>query len=139
MTLKVDIKYKSNAQQGSLKGQLVCILSIGARELKSWAAKRKNKWICALKAALADLDIYGPSGNPSPKPTTSRYTLVPWELVADEDRSKEDESHQIPPGGIQEPRIPESNWRLTDSNIALVDGGGDVFDEGSEVRDSIIS
>ena len=24
MTLKVDIKYKSNAQQGSLKGQLVC-------------------------------------------------------------------------------------------------------------------
>lgn len=91
-----------------------------------------------MKAALANLDIYGPSGNPSPKPATSRYTLVPWELVAEEDRSKEAESHPIPPGGIQEPRIPESNWHLTDSNIALVDGGGDVFDEGSEVRNSSI-
>lgn len=139
MTLKVDIKYKSNAQQGSLKGQLVYILSIRACKLRIWTAKRKNKWICALKAALAELDIYGPSGNPSPKPTTSRYTLVPWELVVEEDRSKEVESHSTPPGGIQEPRIPVSNWRLTDSNIALVDGGGDVFDEASEVRASFFS
>jgi len=114
MTLKVDIKYKSNAQQGALK------------------AKRKNKWICALKSALAELDVYGPSGNPNPKPTTSRYTIVPWELVAEEEKGKE--AGPAHPGGIQEPRIPESNWKLTASNIALVDGGGDVFDEGSELR-----
>ena len=139
MSLKVDIKYKSNAQQGSLKGQLVCILSIGPCELKIWIAKRKNKWICALKAAMAELDIFGPTGNPNPKPSTSRYTLVPWDLVVEEDRSKEEGSHSTPPGGILEPRIPESNWRLTDSNIALVDGGGDVFDEASEVRVLFIS
>lgn len=139
MTLKVDVKYKSNAQQGALKGQLIYILSIGACELRMWAAKRKNKWICALKAALADLDIYGPSGNPSPKPTTSRYTLVPWELVAEEERGKEAELHSTHPSGTQEPRIPKGSWKLTDSNIALVDGGGDVFDEGSEVSDSVIS
>jgi len=116
MSLKVDIKYKSNAQQGSLK------------------SKRKNKWICALKAALADIKIYGPSGEPNPKPSTSRYTLVPWELISEQDRQQEAGSHPTPPGGIQEPRIPDSNYNLTDSNIVLVDGGGDVFGEGSELR-----
>lgn len=133
MTLKVAIKYKSNAQQGALKGQLVSIISTGARELNCWIAKRKNKWICALKAAMADIEIYGPSGNPDAKPSVSRYTSVPWDLISAEDRRKAGESHQIPPGGIQEPRIPTSNWNLIDSNIALVDGGGDVFGEGSEV------
>ncbi|KAF9793059.1 Mechanosensitive ion channel-domain-containing protein [Thelephora terrestris] len=117
MSLKVDIKYKSNVQQGSLK------------------AKRKNKWICALKSALSDLEIYGPSGNPNPKPATSRYTLVPWELISEQDRTKEANSHPMPSGGMQEPRIPDSHWNFTDSNIALVDGGGDVFDEESEASD----
>lgn len=134
MSLKVDIKYKSNAQQGSLRGQLIRVLCIGTCELKCWTAKRKNKWICALKDALAELRIYGPAGNPSPKPSTSRYTLVPWELISEEDRAKGAEpKYPLPTGGIEEPRIPDSNWHLTDSNIALVDGGGDVFDEGSEV------
>jgi hypothetical protein len=107
-------------------------------ELRQWAAKRKNKWICALKGALAELNIYGPSGDPSPKPTTSRYTLVPWELVSERDK-EESEPQPTLPGGVREPRIPNSNWNLTDSNIALVDGGGDVFDEGSEVSNCEIS
>lgn len=115
MTLRVDIKYKSNAQQGSLK------------------AKRKNKWICALKAALADIKIFGPGGNPNLRPSTSRYTIVPWELISEQDR-EEDRLHSANPGGTQEPRIPTSNYHLTDSNIALADGGGDVFGEGSELR-----
>jgi hypothetical protein len=110
-------------------------LYIGACELKLWAAKRKNKWICALKSALSDLEIYGPSGNPNPKPATSRYTLVPWELISEQDRTKEANSHPMPSGGMQEPRIPDSHWNFTDSNIALVDGGGDVFDEESEASD----
>ncbi|KAF9654005.1 hypothetical protein BDM02DRAFT_3086356 [Thelephora ganbajun] len=118
MTLRVDIKYKSNAQQGALK------------------AKRKNRWICALKAALADNKIYGPGGNPNATPPPSRHALVPWELISEQDKREEAGSHQTPPGGIQEPRIPVTNWNLTDSNIVLVDGGGDVFDEGSEVCDS---
>ena len=134
MTLKVDIKYKSNAQQGALKGEY-----LGARhwslQTELLTAKRKNKWICALKAALADVKIYGPSGDPKPKPPTSRYTLVPWELISEQDRAEEAEPRSPLPGSIEEPRIPVSNWNLTDSNIALVDGGGDVFDEGSEVSD----
>lgn len=88
-----------------------------------------------MKAALADIKIYGPSGDPNPGPATSRYTLVPWDLVSAQDGHKEDESHPFPSGGMKEPRIPVSNWHLTDSNIALVDGGGDVFGEGSEVSD----
>lgn len=133
MSLKVDIKYKSNAQQGALKGQLVCVLCAGACELNFLIAKRKNKWICALKAALADIEIYGPSGDPNAKPSIQRYTVVPWNLISEQDRREEGESYPVPSGGIQEPKIPVSNWNLTDSNIALVDGGGDVFDEGSEV------
>lgn len=87
-----------------------------------------------MKAALADTKIYGPSGNPSPKPSTSRYTLVPWDLVSEQERLEEAGKHPTPPGGMEEPRIPVSDYNLTDSNIALVDGGGDVFDEGSEVN-----
>jgi len=126
MTLKVDIKYKSNAQQGALKGQLVRNSYIWTCELNLWTAKRKNKWICALKAALLELKIYGPSGNPNPKPSTSRYTIVPWELISEQDRREETGPRSSLP-------VPVSNWHLTDSNTALVDGGGDVFDEGSEV------
>ncbi|KAJ7924831.1 hypothetical protein B0H13DRAFT_1976209 [Mycena leptocephala] len=58
MTLQADIKYKSNGQQGHLKV----------------VAKRRNKWLCALKAALAEVGIYGPSGNPHAEPGTQRYT-----------------------------------------------------------------
>jgi hypothetical protein len=136
MALKVDIKYKSNAQQGALKGLLVCVPCIEACELTTWTAKRRNKWICALKAALADVKIYGPSGNPHAGPSTSRYTLVPWELISEQDKDNEVKPHPTPSGSMQEPRIPASNWHLTDSNTILVDGGGDVFDEGSEVTNS---
>ena len=79
-----------------------------------------------MKAALSDIKIYGPSGNPNPKPSTSRYTIVPWELISEQDRREEAGPHSSLP-------VPVSNWHLTDSNTALVDGGGDVFDEGSEV------
>ena len=44
-------------------------------------AKRRNKWMCALKTALAEVKIYGPSGNPDAPPTVSRYTKVPWSTV----------------------------------------------------------
>jgi len=84
---------------------------------------------------MADIKIFGPGGDPNAK-STSRYTIVPWELISEKDRREEAESFPAPPGIIQEPRIPVSNWNLTDSNIILVDGGGDVFGEGSEVSDS---
>lgn len=44
-------------------------------------AKRRNKWMCALKTALAEVKIYGPSGNPDGPPIVSRYTKVPWSTV----------------------------------------------------------
>ena len=63
LNLKADIKYKTNWQQGALKVQ------------------RRNKWICALKEALAELHIFGPAGagNPSPDPAGPiEYTQVPY-------------------------------------------------------------
>jgi len=44
-------------------------------------AKRRNRWMCALKTALAEVKIYGPKGNPrAPLPVT-RYVNVPWDQV----------------------------------------------------------
>jgi hypothetical protein len=91
MSLKVDIKYKSNAQQGALKGQSVRVLCIEAWELTFWTAKRKNKWICALKAAWLTSKFTDRVANPNAKPSTSRYTIVPWELVSEQDRREEGE------------------------------------------------
>ncbi|EIN11813.1 hypothetical protein PUNSTDRAFT_61874 [Punctularia strigosozonata HHB-11173 SS5] len=91
MSLKVEIKYKSNWQQGALR------------------AKRRNKWVCMLKTKLAEIPIYGPGGSPDVKPTVSRYTKVPWETVQDEDR-KAGEKHPA------KERMPTGGWHLSDSN-----------------------
>ncbi|KAF9460703.1 hypothetical protein BDZ94DRAFT_1169180 [Collybia nuda] len=96
MTLTADIKYKSNGQQGALK------------------AKRRNKWICALKAALAELAIYGPKGNPDPPPSTTRYTKVPWEIIQAADRQAVVQPMQVP-----EPPVPVGGWQLSDKNAAI--------------------
>ena len=37
--------------------------------------------MCALKTALAEVEIYGPNGNPDGPPKVSRYTKVPWSTV----------------------------------------------------------
>ncbi|MBW0462151.1 hypothetical protein O181_001866 [Austropuccinia psidii MF-1] len=60
LTLKAKINYKSNWQNGSLKAQ------------------RRNKWICALKQVMAELEIYGPAGagNPNPKPEPTLIQLL---------------------------------------------------------------
>ncbi|KAA1105965.1 hypothetical protein PGT21_025146 [Puccinia graminis f. sp. tritici] len=52
LTLQADIKYKSNWQNGALKGQ------------------RRNKWVCALKQVMAEVEIYGPAGAGDPAPKT---------------------------------------------------------------------
>ncbi|PLW57999.1 hypothetical protein PCANC_00633 [Puccinia coronata f. sp. avenae] len=60
LTLQADIKYKSNWQNEALKSQ------------------RRNKWVCALKQVMADVEIYGPAdaGNPSPKTEPTLIQLV---------------------------------------------------------------
>lgn len=112
MTLTVDIKYKSNIQQAALR------------------ATRRNKWICALKAALAEVRIYGPMGDPQGIGPTSRHTLVPWDLISEEDRKREG-SDEIPHESIEQPL---GGWNLTDRNAALADDSGDVFGESDEFR-----
>ncbi|OAV92570.1 hypothetical protein PTTG_27603 [Puccinia triticina 1-1 BBBD Race 1] len=60
LTLQADIKYKSNWQNGALKSQ------------------RRNKWVCALKQIMAEVEIYGPAdaGNPAPKSEPTLIQLV---------------------------------------------------------------
>ncbi|KAJ6499912.1 Mechanosensitive ion channel-domain-containing protein [Mycena vitilis] len=110
MTLQADIKYKSNGQQGALK------------------AKRRNKWLCALKAALAEVGIYGPSGNPNAEPGTTRYTEVPWhEVKADSQKAKnsEEKTPSAP--------VPEGGWQLSGQNAVILDGTDDIFGDPDEV------
>ncbi|EGG03241.1 uncharacterized protein MELLADRAFT_65659 [Melampsora larici-populina 98AG31] len=60
MTLQADIKYKSNWQNTGLKTQ------------------RRNKWVCALKQIMAELEMWGPdgSGNPDPPPSPTLIRLL---------------------------------------------------------------
>lgn len=107
MTLTADIKYKSNNQNGALK------------------AKRRNKWICALKSILGEVGIYGPGGNPDGPPSTARYTQIPWEEFKAMERGS-----PMPRSPIL-PR-PAGGWRLSDAH-AVGDGADNVFDESEEM------
>lgn len=94
MTLSVDIKYKSNGQQAAAKGLIFYLIMFQEPILiQPVIAKRRNKWLCALKTALAEVKIFGPSGNPHAPPEVSRYTEVPWSIVhASDQRVGENES-----------------------------------------------
>ncbi|KAI0051242.1 hypothetical protein FA95DRAFT_1485872 [Auriscalpium vulgare] len=94
MTLKADIMYKSNWQQGAIK------------------AKRRNKWLCALKMYLAEAKVYGPGGNPDAAPAPKRYTLVPWEQV------KAEEPNPALPMPSAEPAMPAGGWNLASDKRA---------------------
>jgi hypothetical protein len=118
MTCRADIKYKSNAQQGALK------------------AKRRNKWICYLKEALAETGIYGPKGAPSTGPAPiAKYTIVPWETVKEDEKkngggkagSKPSVEHR-PPGG----------WKLIDKDAPMLEDSDDIFNrpEGNKSDNS---
>ena len=122
MTLTADIKYKGNGLQGALKGiasldqmevyrTLIAISSVPLSELP---AKRRNKWICALKTALAEVQIYGPNGNPDAPPSTARYTKVPWGLIEAEDQ-KAAQAHASPP----DHPVPTGGWELSDKNAVI--------------------
>lgn len=86
----------------------------------SFPAKRRNKWICALKAALAEVKIYGPTGDPNPPPSVTRYTQVPWDTVLYEERKAAAEKEAEK--GIGAPRSPlagGSGWQLRDKNAEI--------------------
>ncbi|KAA1474278.1 hypothetical protein DENSPDRAFT_840858 [Dentipellis sp. KUC8613] len=111
MTLKADIMYKSNWQQGGLK------------------AKRRNKWVCALKTALAEVKIFGPEGDPDAVPAPTRYTLVPWEQVEADERRAAFNKAPAPP-------MPEAMTMptFTNSNAVLLAGSEDIFGEAHELQ-----
>ncbi|KAK4703902.1 hypothetical protein P7C70_g2313, partial [Phenoliferia sp. Uapishka_3] len=63
LELSAEIKYKSNWQNGALKAQ------------------RRNKWVCALRLAMSELEIFGPAGagDPAPAPPGPvEYVQVPY-------------------------------------------------------------
>lgn len=107
MVLTADIKYKGSGRQGGLK------------------ARRRNKWICALKIALAEVEIYGSKGNPD-EPSITRYTQVPWELIEAGDRKAAQTHAPLP-----DYPAPAGGWQLSDSNTAFRDA--DVFEESDEL------
>jgi len=110
LTLTADIKYKSNWQLGALR------------------AKRRNKWICALKTTLGELKVYGPKGDPNTGPSTARYTQVPWELVQARDR--EEAAKDTP----SEVHVPSGGWHLRGNSDMIADPVDAVFGETSQVR-----
>ncbi|KWU45155.1 hypothetical protein RHOSPDRAFT_10799, partial [Rhodotorula sp. JG-1b] len=66
LSLSATINYRGNWQNVTLKMQ------------------RRNKWICALRVALAELQIFGPAGAGDPAPAAAdpvKYTQVPWDEV----------------------------------------------------------
>ncbi|THV05025.1 hypothetical protein K435DRAFT_790441 [Dendrothele bispora CBS 962.96] len=106
ITLSADIKYKSNWQQGALK------------------AKRRNKWICALKEALVDIGIFGPQGDPDKPAAPIKYTEVPWDEVKKQSKTVKHVSMPAPPGG----------WHLSDQNPGMHDSSDNVFDDTNELH-----
>ncbi|ODO11764.1 hypothetical protein I350_00548 [Cryptococcus amylolentus CBS 6273] len=113
LVLKADIRYKSNWQQVALKVQ------------------RRNKWVCALKMALADLQVWGPdgAGNPSPEAAAVepvQYTLVPWEDV----KAKDAAAPTPAPVAAAPPAPPN----LMDPRAAVNDPYGDIWNEGEDLH-----
>lgn len=119
MTLRADIKYKSNWQQGTLKAQ------------------RRNKWICALKSSLEKLKIFGPDGNPNAQTAPTKYTQVPYEEVLRQEEAAKRAQHPSNSSSMSELHIPKSDWTFADQNSAIVDDSQDVFGEQDQVSHSV--
>ncbi|KAL1942695.1 hypothetical protein VTO73DRAFT_4935 [Trametes versicolor] len=112
MTLRADIKYKSNWQQGTLRAQ------------------RRNKWICALKTSMEKVKIFGPAGDPNAPSGPSKYTLVPYEEVV---RKEEAEKAHATPPGMHDNRFPTADWMFSDPKSTIVDPTQDVFGENDQL------
>jgi len=102
MSLKAEIKYKGNWQQGASK------------------AIRRNKWVCALKIHLAEAKIYGPKGGPDTTPAPTRYTVIPWEEVQ--------ESERIAASPAM-PHMPSGGYNLRSRSAAIMGDTEIVFGE----------
>jgi hypothetical protein len=119
MTLSASIMYKSNWQQGAIKCSFFTCLFAHLSPLIFFSARRRNKWVCALKTLLAECGVYGPAGKPATGPKApAEYTLVPW------DEAKRHKNAPAMP--TPSPTMPQGGWQLS--------GDGDNF---SACRDSL--
>lgn len=94
---------------------------------QSLSVQRRNKWICALKGALKDLKIFGPSGDPAAPADPKEYTQVPWDEVV----AKKNQAAAQPT--TREPLIPKGDFHLIDKNQVVLDQSQDVYGEGREM------
>lgn len=127
MKLKADIKYKSNWQQNTLKGNSTCSNpSVGFMYtdlMLSCAGQRRNKWICALKNALKEAKIFGPTGDPDAPAGPTKLTLVPY---------IEGSPTSYPVPSAEQLR---TNYNLTDAHADMLSQGtGNIFGDEDEVR-----
>lgn len=132
MKLQASIKYKSVGPLFLILQYLTMLILIIIMCFQNWQqgalkAQRRNKWICALKQALREAKVFGPSGDPdAPAAGPQKVQLIPYE-----------EEHQSP--SAPAPAFPDANTRtnfnLTDShNAMLSQGTGNIFGDESEVR-----
>lgn len=117
LVLKADIKYRSNWQEGALKVQ------------------RRNKWVCALKNALADCLIFGPggAGDPAPAPADPiAYMQVPYVAPTDNNSSSDAPGPESPPPDFAAATAGGSQGAaLLDHNEVINDSTGNIYDDDS--------
>ena len=94
--------------------------------------QRRNKWICALKTALKDCKVHGPTGDPGAVVPPSEYTLIPWEDVKASKGPALSDIDAIPQA--REPLIPRGEYQFADRNQVVLDQGQDVWSETREVN-----
>ncbi len=65
-----------------------------------------------------ELKIFGPKGDPGSTAAPTRYTQVPWEQVAAEDKKKEEAKAKLQ-ATISESRIPRGDYVFSDKNAII--------------------
>lgn len=101
-----------------------------------------------MKISLAELNIYGPKGNPNADAGVTKYTEMPWEEFQEEKRGAASKIDPQATHGL------EGSYNLSDKNAAIskcnlnplvadalivpvflviVDDASDVFGEGGQV------
>ena len=79
--------------------------------------------MCALKASLSELKIYGPKGNPDAEAGAAMYTEMPWDEF--QQKKMEDEAKKlhaakgVGDGSHLELKIPKADYSFQDKNAMI--------------------
>jgi hypothetical protein len=118
-----------NKAPSKVCGTLLSCSAAAQRHASACPVQRRNKWICALKAALKECKIHGPSGDPGAVAPPSEVTLVPWEEFKASKASPDADTLDN-----REPRIPRGEYQFADRNQIVLDQGQDVWGETREMN-----